>query len=270
MLTSTDIRGIAEYIQQGKAKNIITLCGAGISVSAGIPDFRSPSSGLYDHISEMYPELTNPTDVFNIDYFNRDPKPFFKVINELLSKHNTKPTITHQFIKHLSDKGILLRDYTQNIDALERKAGIPDDKVVYAHGCLSDWVCTRCGDDIKYETIEDIVVSGNIPQCPNCHRIIRPRIVFYGESLTSRFYNNFRDDFKKCDLLIILGTSLAVRPVSLLPYTISTETPVLVINNTPIQFKSRTYKFNPDNGYHVFCQDTCDNGIKKLEEYLGP
>lgn len=75
VLHSQDLAGIAKYILSGQAKNIVCMVGAGISVSAGIPDFRTPGTGLYSQLQKY--NLPWPEAVFNIDYFRHDPKPFY-------------------------------------------------------------------------------------------------------------------------------------------------------------------------------------------------
>jgi NAD-dependent SIR2 family protein deacetylase len=91
-------------------------CFAGISVSAGIPDFRSPGTGLYDNLAKY--NLPEPTAVFDINYFRENPAPFYQLAKELFPGQY-KPTPTHLFIRLLHDKGLLRRCFTQNIDSLE-------------------------------------------------------------------------------------------------------------------------------------------------------
>ncbi|MFH4978866.1 hypothetical protein AB6A40_005575 [Gnathostoma spinigerum] len=79
-LKTLDIQGVAEYLKN-EAKNVVFMCGAGISTSAGIPDFRSPGTGLYDNLEEYH--LTDPMDIFNITYFKRHPEPFFTLSPKL-------------------------------------------------------------------------------------------------------------------------------------------------------------------------------------------
>ena len=115
---------IVELIQE--AKNIIVLTGAGISVSCGIPDFRS-KNGLYATLAKDFPELPDPQSMFCLDFFRRDPRPFFRFAKEIYPGNYT-PSPSHRFIAELEKRGKLLRNYTQNIDGLETQAGI--DKVV--------------------------------------------------------------------------------------------------------------------------------------------
>lgn len=97
------------------------MTGAGISVSAGIPDFRTPGSGLYSNLQEY--DLPYPEAIFTLDYFVKKPEPFYKFMTHFDLK-NYEATPTHYFIKMLHDKGILLKNMTQNIDNLEEKTGI--------------------------------------------------------------------------------------------------------------------------------------------------
>ena len=102
-------------------KRIAFVTGAGISVSAGIPDFRSPKTGLYANLQEY--DLPRPEAIFDINFFKDKPEPFYKLANSFLDLEKYDATVTHHFCKLLYDKG-LVKDYlTQNIDNLESKAG---------------------------------------------------------------------------------------------------------------------------------------------------
>ena len=103
VLSSLDVDGVVEYIKDGRAKNIIVMAGAGISTSAGIPDFRTPGSGLYDNLQKY--NLPNPTAIFDIGYFAKNPKPFFTLAKELYPG-SFNPTPSHYFVKLLEEKGI--------------------------------------------------------------------------------------------------------------------------------------------------------------------
>nr|CAD7265704.1 unnamed protein product [Timema shepardi] len=141
VLDEVTLDGIVKYIKHGKAKNIVTMAGAGISTSAGIPDFRSPGSGLY-HNLEKY-KLPDPQAIFEIGFFKVNPQPFFTLAKELYPG-TFKPTVCHYFVRLLYEKGLLLRHYTQNIDTLERVAGIPGEKLVEAHGTFHTSHCLKC------------------------------------------------------------------------------------------------------------------------------
>ncbi|MEQ2258216.1 NAD-dependent protein deacetylase sirtuin-2, partial [Xenotaenia resolanae] len=138
VLDELSLDGVARYINSGKCKNIICMVGAGISTSAGIPDFRSPDTGLYANLQKY--NLPYPEAIFQIDYFKKHPEPFFALARELYPGQ-FKPTICHYFIKMLKDKGLLRRCYTQNIDTLERVAGLEGEDLIEAHGTFHTSHC---------------------------------------------------------------------------------------------------------------------------------
>lgn len=121
--------------------------------AAGIPDFRSPGTGLYHNLQKY--NLPHPQAIFELDFFKDNPKPFFELAKELYPG-KFKPTICHYFIKLLADKGMLLRHYTQNIDALERVAGVPEETLVEAHGTFYTGHCLNCRHIYSIEWLKGI------------------------------------------------------------------------------------------------------------------
>ncbi|XP_031425122.1 NAD-dependent protein deacetylase sirtuin-3, mitochondrial isoform X2 [Clupea harengus] len=220
------LENIAKGIKEQEYKRIVVMAGAGISTPSGIPDFRSPGSGLYDNLQQY--NLPYAEAIFEINYFHHNPKPFFALAKELYPG-NYKPNLTHYFIRLLHDKGQLLRMYTQNIDGLERIAGIPPKMLVEAHGTFATATCTVCRRDYKGEELHADVMKGNIPKCPTCKGVIKPDIVFFGEELPNNFFM-YLTDFPMADLLIIMGTSLEVEPFASLASAVRGSVPRLLIN----------------------------------------
>lgn len=231
------------------SKNVIILTGAGVSVSCGIPDFRS-RDGIYSRLAIDYPDLPDPQAMFSISYFNQDPRPFFKFAREIYPGQ-FKPSPCHRFIKLLEKKDKLLRNYTQNIDTLEQISGIRN--VIECHGSFATATCTKCRHKVAASDIHTEVFQQKIPLCrlcnPNCESpssdeltaddsykslvwrgIMKPDIVFFGEDLPERFHSAIDADRKKCDLLIVIGSSLKVRPVALIPSSIPSRVPQILIN----------------------------------------
>lgn len=124
-------------------------------IAAGIPDFRSPGSGLYHNLQKY--NLPHPTAVFELSFFHENPRPFFELAKELYPG-KFKPTPCHYFIKLLEEKGVLLRHYTQNIDTLERVAGIPGDKIVEAHGTFHTGHCLKCQKEYPQEWMKGEII----------------------------------------------------------------------------------------------------------------
>ncbi|EDW03725.1 GH11392 [Drosophila grimshawi] len=233
-----------------KSENIIVLTGAGVSVSCGIPDFRS-TNGIYARLAHDFPDLPDPQAMFDINYFKRDPRPFYKFAREIYPGE-FKPSPCHRFIKMLETKGKLLRNYTQNIDTLERVAGI--QRVIECHGSFSTASCTKCKFKCNADALRADIFAQRIPVCPQCqpnvehsvdasvavteeqlkqlveNGIMKPDIVFFGEGLPDEYHTVMATDKDKCDLLIVIGSSLKVRPVAHIPSSIPGSVPQILIN----------------------------------------
>ncbi|XP_030805343.1 NAD-dependent protein deacetylase sirtuin-3, mitochondrial isoform X2 [Camarhynchus parvulus] len=216
------------------------MAGAGISTPSGIPDFRShcspsqlppcprrsPGSGLYSNL-EQY-DIPYPEAIFELGYFFVNPKPFFTLAKELYPG-NYRPNSAHYFLRLLHDKGLLLRLYTQNIDGLERVAGIPPDRLVEAHGTFATATCTVCQRNFPGEDFRGDVMGDRIPRCPVCTGVVKPDIVFFGEQLPQRFLLHLAD-FPMADLLFVIGTSLEVEPFASLAGAVRSSVPRVLIN----------------------------------------
>jgi len=212
-----------------ETRNILVMTGAGVSTSAGIPDFRSPGTGLYYNLQRYH--LPYPEAIFDIDYFIRHPEPFFELARELLPG-NYQPTLTHRFIRMLEEEGKLLRNYTQNIDGLESVANI--QKVVACHGTFQTATCLSCGQKYQLGDIEQAIRAGQVPHCAcDPGSIIKPDIVFFGENLPAVFFDLASQDLPRTDLLLIMGTSLNVYPVAGLAEAVRPDCPIVLINKTP-------------------------------------
>ncbi|XP_065362316.1 NAD-dependent protein deacetylase Sirt2 [Calliphora vicina] len=277
IIENLTFEGLCDHWKSKGFKNIITMVGAGISTSAGIPDFRSPGSGLYDNLQKY--NLPHPSAIFEMDYFEDNPQPFFALAKELYPG-SFNPTPSHYFVRLLQDKGLLLRHYTQNIDTLERIAGLPDDKLIEAHGTFFTNHCLGCRKLYSMEWMKDQIFSDNVPTCTDCNAVVKPDIVFFGENLPEKFYTLPAKDFNKCDLLIIMGTSLEVQPFASLIDRANTKCVRLLINRTKVgnDFGGMSSWFmsgpglmfdNPKNTRDIAYIGDCDDGCLALAEALG-
>ncbi|KAH8098069.1 NAD+ binding protein [Aureococcus anophagefferens] len=191
-------------------RDVVVLGGAGMSTSAGIPDFRSPGTGLYDNLQKY--DLPHPQAIFSIDYFRERPGAFYELCRELWPG-TYAPTATHLFIKLLHDKGRLLRCFTQNIDSLETAAGLPPDRVVAAHGNFDGATCIDTGAPVAVSEVKAAVDGPPGWAARDRHGgLVKPDIVFFGEGLPRRFFELANRDLPRCRLLLVIGTSLSVQP----------------------------------------------------------
>ena len=233
--------------------------GAGISTSAGIPDFRSPDTGIYANLA--YLDLPDPEAVFDISFFRENPNPFYALAREL-APGRYRPTIAHSFIKLLYDKGMLLKHFTQNIDCLERLAGLPGEMIVEAHGSFAGQHCIECKAAYPEKTMKQCVAEGKVPKCQECKTgLVKPDITFFGEALPEDFFLN-RTLPGAADLCIVMGTSLTVQPFASLPGFCAEGTPRVLINLERVGgLGSR-----PDD---VLLLGDCDAGVRKLAAAFG-
>lgn len=226
------LAGVADFMAQRSVKDVVVMCGAGISTSAGIPDFRTPGTGLYDNLQRF--DLPNPEAVFTLSYFRERPAAFYELAKEMWPG-NFEPTPGHYFIRLLHDKGLLRRCFTQNIDSLERAAGLPEEKVVAAHGNFDTAHVIDAGDksDVDIGRLKDAIDRGEEgwkKLRDEVGGLVKPKIVFFGEGLPERFFRLSADDLPRCDLLVVLGTSLVVQPFAGLVANANANAPRLLIN----------------------------------------
>ncbi|XP_053478867.1 NAD-dependent protein deacetylase sirtuin-3 [Ictalurus furcatus] len=217
---------VGRLMKLGRLRNVVVVAGAGISTASGIPDFRTPGTGLYANL-EKY-NVPYPEAVFNIDYFSDDPRPFFSLAKELYPGRH-RPNYIHYFIRMLHQKGLLLRMYTQNIDGLEKMCGIPDDKLVEAHGSFATASCHLCYTPFPADEAKKAIMSDSVPTCTFCSATVKPNVVFFGEDLPEKYFQN-ETDFPKADLLIIMGTSLKIEPFASLVNTVKSRVLRLLLN----------------------------------------
>ncbi|EJU03647.1 SIR2-domain-containing protein [Dacryopinax primogenitus] len=270
------------------SKHILVLTGAGISVSCGIPDFRS-TQGIYAQLreSEIGQTLADPQQMFDLKFFKENPSVFYSFAHRIFPS-NFKPSPCHYFIKLLEDKSKLLRNYTQNIDTLETVAGVK--KVLNCHGSFATASCITCGTQFPGEEIKEDIFAERIPKCTVCigkgreagkkkskgkgkmkpweeevtdedeyKSILKPDITFFGEKLTSRFDKALFEDREEVDLLLVIGTSLTVAPVSEILHHIPHSIPQIIINKTPVPH------VNPD----IVILGEADEAVRYLSYRLG-
>jgi NAD-dependent histone deacetylase SIR2 len=258
-LSSRSLSAVAEYILSGKAKKIVVLAGAGMSTSAGIPDFRS-KGGFYDRVADL--KLPYPEAMFELDFFRGNPRPFYVRAKEMYLGP-FKPTISHAFLALLVKKQILSVLFTQNIDTLERRAGVPAEVIVEAHGTFATQSCIEdgCKEPCPSDLMRDAVEKEEPPHCLKCGVLVKPDIIFFGEQLPRRF-NEKCEAIDKADLVIVMGSSLSVAPFSSLPSMAAEGAPRLLFNRERVGDLGT----RPDD---VVVLGDCDTNVRKLAEVLG-
>lgn len=189
------------------SKKTLALTGAGISTDSGIPDYRSPETGLWTKIDQS---------VVSLEGFRRNPENYYSYALDVYPvRKAAKPNPAHETLSKLERDGFLTAVITQNVDGLHQQAG---SKIVYElHGSTRRVVCTSCGQAFSMEDAMEKVVSGENPPLCSCGGVLKPDAVFFGEALPEKTWEEARKLVIDSDLLIVLGTSLQVFPVSSLP-----------------------------------------------------
>ncbi|KAL9013731.1 MAG: hypothetical protein Q9173_001592 [Seirophora scorigena] len=259
-LSARTVEAVASYIKEGRARKIVVMTGAGISTAAGIPDFRSPKTGVYSNLAKL--NLPRPEAVFDISYFCSNPLPFYTLAHEL-DPSRYKPTLSHCFVRLLSNKGLLLKLFTQNIDCLERAAGVPHEKIVEAHGSFASQRCIECRQGFPDDLMKQAITKREIPRCTQatCNGLVKPDIVFFGEALPEDFHRN-RTLPAAADLVIVMGTSLRVQPFASLPGCCREGVPRLLVNSERVGGLG-------SRADDVLLLGDCDEGIRKLALAIG-
>jgi len=192
-----------------QARHAVALTGAGISTPSGIPDFRSPGSGVWEDV--------DPLAVASIYAFRNQPEAFYQWLRPLadLLSH-AQPNPAHVALAQLEAYGPLKSVITQNIDALHTKAG---SKTIYeVHGHLRQATCLECHHQYDARPyLQAFTTLGELPICPDCTGVLKPDVVLFGEMLPFREIHAAQREAANCDLMLVVGSSLEVTPVADLP-----------------------------------------------------
>jgi NAD-dependent deacetylase len=204
-LTQRDFIGRAARIIW-ESRYTTALTGAGISTESGIPDFRSPGTGLW--------EKEDPED-FTIDSFNRDPQAFYRRMLPLLRLINTAaPNPGHTALAEMERLGYIKTVITQNIDSLHQQGG--SENVLEVHGSLRTGTCLSCYRQNRLENTITFIESGDEPTCRHCSGTLKPDVTLFGEELPPDFQKAYREAMKS-DCMLVVGSSLQVAPAGYLP-----------------------------------------------------
>jgi len=234
------------------SKHAIAFTGAGISTPSGIPDFRSPQSGLWN--------TSDPYKVASIWAFKNSPKDFFNWIRPLaINSESAKPNSAHLALARLEDLGIIKSVITQNIDGLHHKAG--SQHVLELHGTAQTATCPSCGTKHERKYFHQKITSGNeFPKCVNCGKVIKPDVVLFGEELPQDIWSDAHNECLLADLILVAGSSLEVSPASSLPEIALTNGALLIINNLGHTFL--------DEKADILLRVDVEQGVGRLTDYF--
>ncbi len=211
----------AEIIRKARAG--IAFTGAGVSTPSGIPDFRSPESGIWNNV--------DPMEVASAPGFTRNPQAFYNWIHPLASlARSAVPNPAHHTLASWERQGFLNGIITQNIDGLHTAAG---SRTVYElHGHLRDAVCQKCGRVVPTAPLMDRFMTDRlVPRCEQCGGVMKPSVVLFGDELPRSALDNAYRAAERADVMIVVGSSLEVAPANDLPRVALRNGAALIIVN---------------------------------------
>ncbi len=224
MTVQDKIHRAADLICQ--SRHAVAFTGAGHSTPSGIPDFRSPDSGLW--------EKADPMLVASIWSFRLQPQTFYDWVRPLVRMTlGAQPNPAHLALAELERMGKLQTVITQNIDNLHQRAG--SQRVLALHGDMAQATCIRCYRVIPAgPMIEQFLADGEVPRCSSCGGVMKPNVILFGEQLPVRVLNEAYKEARRADLMIVAGSSLEVRPACDLPFlALESGARLVVVNLSP-------------------------------------
>ena len=193
-----------------ESASTVVLTGAGVSVPSGIPDFRTPGTGLWENV--------DPMEVAHIDAFHADPARFWRYYRPRFHELGAKePNPAHRALAELEERGLVEAVITQNIDRLHRAAG--SKRVIEVHGSIETSSCTACGESFGIDEVDALFTQDGIAQCGGCEGKVKPDVVLFGELLPEQAMAEATALCEDAELILCVGSSLEVYPVAGLPST---------------------------------------------------
>jgi NAD-dependent protein deacetylase/lipoamidase len=216
-----------------ESHTVCVLTGAGVSTAAGLPDFRGPS-GLWGRTPLITLDDFVTSPAARAAYWSEEDR-FFRLVCAV------EPTRLHRALAMLERRGRLSAVITQNVDGLHQAAGLPDDKVIELHGNIRHAMCLDCGEAIPRASISREIMSGvGSLYCPECRGLVKGGSVMFGERLAPERLDAALRALLASDLLLVLGTSLAVNPASdIVTWAREAGIPVAIVNATPTPYDSQ-------------------------------
>jgi NAD-dependent deacetylase len=224
-----DLERVRDWIE--RSEHIAVLTGAGISTDSGIPDFRGPN-GVWtknpaaEKTATLSHYLSNP-DVRKQAWKNRVESPMW----------DAEPNVGHRAIVELERRGKLLALITQNVDGLHLKAGTDPRRLIEVHGNTREVMCMQCGERAPMERALDRVRAGEAdPPCRSCGGILKSATISFGQSLVEEDLIRAEFAARECDLMLAIGSTLAVYPAAgVVPVAKRYGARVVIMNAEPTE-----------------------------------
>lgn len=215
-----------------RSRCTVALTGAGISTPSGVPDFRSPGTGAWTRV--------DPMEVASIGNFRANPRVFYEWVKPMArAMFAAQPNPAHIALAQLESQDRLAAVITQNIDMLHTRAG--SKNVFEVHGHLGEVICLRCGQALPAaEWMQGWLERDELPLCPDCGQALKPRVTFFGEQLPEPAFTQARLAARRCEAMIVVGSSLEVIPAADLPsLAVGRGAELIIVNREPTHMDDR-------------------------------
>jgi NAD-dependent deacetylase len=246
-MTRTNVQMASTLV--GRSQRILVLTGAGISTDSGIPDFRGPDG--------VWTKNPGAEKTATLETYVHDPEARRRAWQNRLTSPiwAAEPNEGHRALVTLERSGRLDTLVTQNIDGLHQKAGSDPTRIVEIHGTSTEIVCLRCGHRQPAEPVHDRVRAGDAdPSCQQvtdggngadgaervdgalCGGMLKPATISFGQSLVAEDLRRAETAARSCDLLLAVGSTLAIFPAAgLVPIAVRAGAALVIVNGSPTE-----------------------------------
>jgi NAD-dependent deacetylase len=212
---------LADYIRQ--ACRILIFTGAGISTGSGIPDFRGPQ-GVWTRRQPVYYQDFLSSEAARLEYWDQK-------LESWETFRTARPNAVHYAARMLESSDKLLMVVTQNVDGLHAQAGISAERLLEVHGTNAEVECQSCGRRAPADPVVRRFDAERVPPRCECGGLLKTATISFGQALDPRVLASAQDAAEECDLVIALGSTLAVQPACLIPLLAAQRgTPYIVVN----------------------------------------
>ena len=240
-----------EEFKNNKFSKILFMIGGGINFSK--------ESILFRNNQDYYKELSKNNN-FTLSHFIKQPLYYYKFMNNI-NLDKLEPNIYYKFMNFFVHKDLVRFIFTQNVDGLEIKAKIPEEKIVYVHGNVLEGHCPKCKKSVDINEINKGIKEKKVYFCPICNTPCKPYIVFFEEKLPKRFFEKI-EECKDIDLIIVIGSYLTVTPFSNIPEITNKNAFKLLFNDE--NFENSKYNNLDDNSLLIQGENK-----KNIMKFLG-
>ena len=221
-----EVRG---WIEAARAITVVT--GAGISTDSGIPDFRGPKG--------LWTKNPDAEKMATLDYYMADPeirKRSWQMRADMVDE-SIAPNPGHEAVTTLDRDGKLHTLITQNVDGLHQRAGTSPERIVEIHGTIHEVMCMSCDDRAPMERVLQRVRAGeDDPPCRSCGGILKSATISFGQNLVPDDLVRADQAARECDLMLAVGSTLAVYPAAgVVPVARKEGARIVIVNGDPTE-----------------------------------